>query len=157
MRKRVYGRRLSRDTNERKALFRSLAIALVTHGHLNTTEAKAKAVRPWIEKLVTRAKVNDLTSHRVLLEDLPSVAIVEKMLTAVGPTFAGRPGGYTRIVRLGPRTGDNAPMVRLEFVEEIKAVKPKKEPAKRAARPIARKAAPRKRTPAKKTVGRVKR
>lgn len=153
MRKRVYGRRLSRNTNERKALFRSLAVALVANGHIDTTEAKAKAVRPWIEKLITRSKVSDLTSRRALLEDLPSIAVVEKMLTSVGPTFADRPGGYTRLIRLGPRVSDNAPMVRLEFVEEIK----EKKTAKVAKKVLAgKKAAPKKKVASKKTATRAR-
>lgn len=125
MRKRVYGRKLSRDTNERKALFRSLAVGILTHGRIDTTEAKAKAVRPWIEKLVTRSKENSLHSRRTLLSELPNPALVEKLLSSIGPTFAARPGGYTRVIRIGPRLGDNAPIVRLEFVETFKEVKAK--------------------------------
>lgn len=120
MRKRVYGRRLSRDTNERKALFRSMATSLITYGKIDTTEAKAKAVRPWVEKLVTRSKVNTLHSRRRLLGEIPSPLIVEKLVSTLGPLFATRPGGYTRIVKMGPRMGDSAPMVRLEFVEDVK-------------------------------------
>ncbi len=122
MRKRVYGRRLSRDTNERKALFRSLATSLVRYGRIDTTEAKAKAVRPWVEKLVTKSKTNDLNSRRNLLEEIPNPLIIDKLLGSIGPLFAKRPGGYTRLIRLGNRIGDNAPMVRIEFVEEIKEV-----------------------------------
>lgn len=122
MRKRVYGRRLSRDTNERKALFRSMATSLITYGKIDTTEAKAKAVRPWVEKLVTRSKVNTLHSRRRLLGEIPSPLIVEKLVSTLGPLFATRPGGYTRIIKMGPRTGDSAPMVRLEFVEDVKNV-----------------------------------
>lgn len=120
MRKRVYGRRLSRDTNERKALFRSMATSLITYGKIDTTEAKAKAVRPWVEKLVTRSKVNTLHSRRRLLGEIPSPLIVEKLVSTLGPLFATRPGGYTRIIKMGPRMGDSAPMVRLEFVEDVK-------------------------------------
>lgn len=123
MRHNVYGRKLNRTTNQRKALFRSLAVALFTHGRIDTTEAKAKAVRPWIEKLVTRSKTNDLTSRRLLLSDLPNQQVVEKLLSSVGPAFTNRPGGYTRLTRLGNRFGDNAMIVRLEFVEEIKGLK----------------------------------
>jgi large subunit ribosomal protein L17 len=129
MRKRVFGRRLSRDTNERKALFRTLAVSFITHGRIDTTEAKAKAVRPFIEKLVTQSKVDSLNSRRNLLSRLPNTQIVEKLLTSVGPTFVKRPGGYTRLTRLGPRLGDNAPIVRLEFVEELKP-SPEKKPTK---------------------------
>src|SRR2546429_4690330 len=130
MRKRVYGRRLSRTTNERKALFRSLAVALFTHGRIDTTEAKAKAVRPWVEKLVTRSKSDDLSSRRLLLSDLPNQKIVNSLITSIGPTFSSRPGGYTRLTRLGHRFGDNAPMVRLEFVEEIKGLAQQEAPVK---------------------------
>lgn len=122
MRKRVYGRRLSRDTNERKALFRSMATSLITYGKIDTTEAKAKAVRPWVEKLVTRSKVNTLHSRRRLLGEIPSPLIVEKLVSTLGPLFATRPGGYTRIIKMGPRMGDSAPMVRLEFVEDVQKV-----------------------------------
>jgi large subunit ribosomal protein L17 len=120
MRHHIYGRRLSRTTNERKALFRSLAIALFTHGRIDTTEAKAKAVRPWVEKLVTRSKSHSLTSRRLLLSDIPNQQIVDKLITSIGPVFSERPGGYTRLTRLGNRFGDNAMIVRLEFVDEIK-------------------------------------
>lgn len=123
MRKRVYGRRLSRDTNERKALFRSLATALITYGRIDTTEAKAKAVRPWVEKLVTRARVAKESNKRLLLAEIPNEKIIDRLISAVGPAFSNRPGGYTRITRIGPRAGDNAPVVRLEFVEEIKEPK----------------------------------
>lgn len=125
MRKRVYGRRLSRDTNERKALFRSMATSLITYGKIDTTEAKAKAVRPWVEKLVTRSKVDSLHVRRRLLGEIPSPSIVEKLISSVGPVFASRPGGYTRIIKMGPRIGDSAPMVRLEFVEDITKVEKK--------------------------------
>jgi len=159
MRKRVYGRKLSRDTNERKALLRSLAVAFFTHDKIDTTEAKAKAVRPWLEKLVTRAKTNDLNSRRILMSEVPSPVVVERLLSAIGPTFSERPGGYTRLTRLGPRSSDNAPIVRLEFVEVIKSVKKtvttKKESARKesAKKPVkATKKAPVKRvTRARKT------
>jgi len=120
MKKRVFGRRLGRDTNQRKALFRSLTTALVTHGRIDTTEAKAKAVRPFVEKLVTTSKVGDLNARRQLLSKVPSTSIVDKLLDSVGPVFKNRAGGYTRLIRLGFRPGDNATMVRLEFVEELK-------------------------------------
>src|SRR5437868_7090517 len=111
MRKRLYGRRLSRDTNERKALFRSLATALITHGKIDTTEAKAKAVRPWVEKLVTRARKANPADKRLLFAEIPNDSIVERLVSAVGPAFQSRPGGYTRIIALGPRGGDRAPTV----------------------------------------------
>lgn len=154
MRKRVYGRKLSRDTNERKALLRSLAIAFFTHDKIDTTEAKAKAVRPWIEKLVTRAKTDDMNSRRYLLEEIPNVAVIDRLLSSIGPTFSARPGGYTRLTRIGPRASDNAPIVRMEFVEKVvvakKAPVAKKVPAKSAAK-ATKKAPVRRRTSARKT------
>jgi large subunit ribosomal protein L17 len=139
MKKQVYGRRLSRTTNQRTALFRTLAVSFITHGRIDTTEAKAKAVRPFIEKLVTASKIDTLNSRRILMTRLPNVTVVDKLLSSVGPTFAKRAGGYTRLTRLGPRFGDNAPIVRLEFVEELK-VAPVKKPTKYAAKKIAAKA-----------------
>ncbi len=122
----VYGKKLSRTTNQRKALYRSLAVALFTHGGINTTVAKAKAVRPLVEKMVTVSKSGDINARRSLLARVPNAEVVEKLLTSIGPTFANRPGGYTRIIKLGYRHGDNAPMARLEFVEELKAAPAKK-------------------------------
>ena len=136
MNKRVYGRKLGRTTNERRALFRSLAVAFFTHGRIDTTEAKAKAVRPWIEKLVTRSKTSNLTSRRLLLSELPNQKVVESLLTNVGPTFTTRPGGYTRLTKIGSRFGDNAPMVRLEFVEEIKGLSSKPAVVKKEEKPV---------------------
>lgn len=138
MRKRLYGRTLSRGKNERRALLRSLASSLITYGKIDTTEAKAKAVKPLVEKLVTRSKENSLVNRRLLLAELPNPVLVEKMMLAVGPTFVNRPGGYTRITRLGARPGDNAPIVRLEFVEAIREVKAKasvKTPVKAVKKP----------------------
>jgi large subunit ribosomal protein L17 len=155
MRKRLYGRRLSRDTNERKALFRSLATALITHGQIDTTEAKAKAVRPWVEKLVTRARKAKPADKRLLFSEIPNDQIVERLVTAVGPAFQLRPGGYTRIIHLGPRGGDRAPVVRLEFVEKIK--EPKVEKPKRPTKEVKveKKPTPKK-NPAIKRVSRVR-
>lgn len=144
----VYGKKLNRNTNQRKALYRSLAVSLFTHGGINTTVAKAKAVRPLVEKMVTVSKAGELNARRTLLSRLPNQEVVEKLLTSIGPTFANRPGGYTRIVKLGFRHGDNAPMARLELVEELKAPLAKKlgkyqaknvakkERAKAAAKPV---------------------
>ncbi len=118
MRKRFKGKKLNRNAAQRKALYRSLIVALVENGQIKTTLAKAKAVRPQIEKLITIAKKGDLTSHRRLLELVPEKQIVKKMLEEVGPRFKNRPGGYLRIVKLGPRGSDQTEMARLEWVEE---------------------------------------
>ncbi len=114
---RVAGRKLGRTKNERRALFRLLANQLILNEKLVTTEAKAKAVRPWIEKLVTTSKAGTIHARRLLLKELVSENTVQKMIELVGPKFKNRPGGYTRLVRLSARFGDRAPMVSLMFVE----------------------------------------
>lgn len=123
MRKNVFGRQLKRDKNERKALFKSLMSALVLKERIKTTEEKAKAIRGQVEKLVTKAKKKgEAASSLLSLYLLP--AAVEKMIKNVAPRFQNRPGGYTRIVKLGRRFGDNARMVLMEWTEpsEIKNV-----------------------------------
>lgn len=117
MRKRVFGRKLKRTTNQRKSLFKSLAEALVLHGRIKTTEAKAKAVKGEIEKLVTHAIKNDANTLSYLKKHVHTPTA--ERLILISPVFKGRPGGYTRIIRLGGRKKDNAPMVILEFVEKI--------------------------------------
>jgi large subunit ribosomal protein L17 len=121
MRKNVFGRHLKRDTNERKALFKGLASSLVVYERIQTTEEKAKAVRPLVEKLVTKARVGDLKAHSLLQPYLNAVAL-KKMMTDIGPRFKDRPGGYTRIIKMGPRLQDNASVVILEWVEKAPTV-----------------------------------
>jgi len=116
MRKRVKGKKLNRNAPQRKALYRGLLASLVEHGKIKTTLAKAKAVRPKIEKLVTIARKGDLNTRRRLLKSIPQKKIVEKMIKEIGPRFENRPGGYLRIVKLGPRPSDQTEMARLEFV-----------------------------------------
>lgn len=118
MRKRFKGKKLNRNAAQRKALYRGLVVALVEHGQINTTLAKAKVVRPQIEKLITVARGGGLTARRRLLEFVPQKEIVEKMIEEIGPRFKGRPGGYLRIVKLGPRGSDQTEMARLEWVGE---------------------------------------
>lgn len=120
MRKRFKGKKLNRNAAQRKALYRGLIVALVEHGQIKTTLAKAKIVRPQIEKLITIAREGNLTARRRLLEFVPQKEIVEKMIEEIGPRFKNRPGGYLRIVKLGPRPSDQTEMARLEWVEEIK-------------------------------------
>lgn len=117
MRKQYFGRQLKRDTNERKALFKGLASSLVIHERIQTTEEKAKAVRPLVEKLVTRARIGDVQAHSLLQPYLNAQALT-KMLTDIGPRFKDRPGGYTRIIKMGTRLQDNASVVILEWVEK---------------------------------------
>lgn len=125
MRKNIFGRQLSRDTNERKALFKSLASALVMNERIHTTHAKAKAIRPYIEKLITQARSGGMSGSR-LVEPYLTKPALEKMMSQVAPRFIGRPGGYTRIVYTGTRIADNAPVALIEFVEKGQAITPEK-------------------------------
>lgn len=119
---RVAGKKLSRTKNQRTALFKGLASSLILHEKITTTEAKAKAVKPMIEKLVTRAKENSVHNRRLLLKEVGAENVVNKLLEVVGPKFKERPGGYLRIVRLGNRLGDQAKMVSLMFVEDFSSI-----------------------------------
>ena len=111
------GKKLGRDSAHRKALYSNLASALIEHGRIQTTVAKAKAVKPFAEKMITLGKRGDLHARRQALAALRSNDVVHHLFAEVAPRFAERPGGYTRIVRLGPRQGDAADMVYLEFVD----------------------------------------
>lgn len=119
---RIAGKKLGRTKNQRKSLFKGLASSLILHEKITTTEAKAKAVKPMIEKLVTRAKSDSLHSRRLLLKEIGSENVVRKLLEVVGPKFKERSGGYLRIVRIGARAGDQAKMVSLMFVEDFSSV-----------------------------------
>src|SRR5262245_30310138 len=111
------GKKLGRDSAHRKALYSNLAGALIERGRIETTEAKSKAVRPFAEKLITLGKRGDLHARRLALAELRSNNVVHQLFAEVAPRFAERPGGYTRIVKLGPRQGDAAEMVYLELVD----------------------------------------
>ena len=111
------GKKLGRDSSHRRALYANLAGSLITHGRIETTEAKAKAVKPYTEKLITLGKRGDLHARRQAMAELRSNDIVHHLFSEVAPRFAERPGGYTRIVKLGPRQGDAADMVLLELVD----------------------------------------
>jgi large subunit ribosomal protein L17 len=111
------GKKLGRDSAHRKALYSNLAGALLEHGRIQTTEAKAKAVKPFAEKLITLGKRGDLSARRKALSELRSPDAVSHLFAEVAPRFAERPGGYTRIVKLGQRQGDAAEMVYLELVD----------------------------------------
>jgi large subunit ribosomal protein L17 len=111
------GKKLGRDSAHRRALYSNLAGALITHGRIHTTEAKAKAVKPFAEKMITLGKRGDLAARRQALAALRSNDVVHQLFADVAPRFAERPGGYTRIVKLGPRQGDAADMVYLELVD----------------------------------------
>ncbi len=116
MRKNVFGRKFKRDINERKALFKSLLSSLVLYGRIKTTEAKAKAIKGEIDSLVTKAKKGGNNIANLLQVYLIPQAI-EKLMTEVAPRFQARTSGYTRMIRLGRRLADNAPLVQIEWVE----------------------------------------
>jgi large subunit ribosomal protein L17 len=111
------GKKLGRDSAHRKALYSNLAGALITHGRIKTTEAKAKAVKPFAEQMITLGKRGDLAARRQAISELRSQDVVHKLFAEVAPRFAERPGGYTRIVKIGPRYGDAAEMAYLELVD----------------------------------------
>jgi large subunit ribosomal protein L17 len=115
------GRRFGGDAAHQKAMFGNLAASLIAAEALVTTEAKAKALRPIVEKLVTKAKKANADGLRVyrqrdVVAFMRDKDMAHKLFEDIGPRYADRPGGYTRILKLGPRHGDNAPMARIEFV-----------------------------------------
>jgi large subunit ribosomal protein L17 len=111
------GKKLGRDSAHRKALYANLACALVEHGRIKTTVTKAKAVKPFAEQMITLGKRGDLAARRQAISELRSQDAVHKLFAEVAPRFAERPGGYTRIVKIGPRQGDAAEMAYLELVD----------------------------------------
>ena len=117
MRHRRSGRKLGRDSAHRKALYANLAGALIEHGRIKTTEAKAKEVRPIAEQMITLGRRGDLHARRQAVAFLRSKDVVHRLFAEVAPALGDRPGGYSRIVKLGPRPGDAAPMVYLELVD----------------------------------------
>lgn len=118
------GKKLGRTPSHRKALFRNLACAMITHGKIRTTAVKAKEMRRVVEPLITLALRNDLHSRRLAYETLGDHALVQRLFDVVAPVFAGVPGGYTRITKLAmPRKGDAAPMVIFEFTKQPEAAK----------------------------------
>ena len=117
MRHQRQGRKFGRDAAHRKAMYANLTGALVTHGRIRTTLAKAKEVRPIAEQMVTLGKRGDLHARRQAISFLRSKTVVHSLFADVAPRFEDREGGYTRIVKLGPRLGDAAEMAILEFVE----------------------------------------
>ncbi|OIO69895.1 MAG: 50S ribosomal protein L17 [Zetaproteobacteria bacterium CG12_big_fil_rev_8_21_14_0_65_55_1124] len=141
MRHRKHHGSLGLVTGHRRALLANLASALITHGRIETTQAKARAVRPYVEKLITLGKSGDLHSRRQALAKLRHRPIVDKLFDDIATAYSDRPGGYTRIIKTGFRVGDAAPMALIELVEAGYAAKPVK-----AAKPAAKKEA----APAKK-------
>ncbi len=121
MRHRKSGRQLGRNSSHRKAMFRNMVTSLFEHERVQTTDAKAREVRRVAEKLITLGKRGDLHARRQALAYVRSKTVVAKLFAELSPRYANRPGGYTRIVKLGSRRGDNAPMSLVELVQEAYA------------------------------------
>lgn len=115
------GPRLGGSPSHQRLILANLASQLFEHGRITTTEAKARALRPHAEKLITKAKKGDLHNRREVLKTIRDKGVVHTLFTEIAPTFAQRPGGYTRITKVGPRKGDNAPMAVIELVTEAYA------------------------------------
>ncbi|GGR56009.1 large subunit ribosomal protein L17 [Nocardioides luteus] len=137
------GARLGGSPAHQKLIVSNLATALFENGRITTTEAKARVLRPVAEKLITKAKKGDLHNRREVLKTIRDKSVVHTLFTEIAEQFAERPGGYTRITKIGPRKGDNAPMAVIELVNE--AYEPKTKAAPAAAAPAA---APVEETPA---------
>jgi large subunit ribosomal protein L17 len=125
------GARLGGSPAHQRLILSNLATALFEHGRITTTEAKARVLRPHAEKLITKAKKGDLHNRREVLKTIRDKSVVHVLFTEIAPTFADRPGGYTRITKIGPRKGDNAPMAVIELVTE--AYSPKAPATRRTA------------------------
>jgi large subunit ribosomal protein L17 len=117
MRHRKSGRKFGRNPAQRKALLRQLAISMILHERITTTEAKAKETRRVVEKLVTIARQDSAFHRRLIMSKIDHPLATAKLFEVIAPRFEAVPGGYTRISKLGPRRGDAAPMVLIEFVE----------------------------------------
>ena len=123
MRHRVGGRKLSRTSSHRTALFRNMAAALIKHEQITTTLPKAKELRPYVEKLVTLAKRGGLSNRRLAHARLLDDAQLKKLFDVLAERYAGRNGGYTRIIKAGFRAADAAPMAVIEFVDRDESAK----------------------------------
>ena len=136
------GARLGGSPAHERLMLANLATALFEHGKITTTEAKAKRLRPLAERLITLAKRGDLHARRRVLTVVRDKGVVHVLFTEIAPSYAGRPGGYTRITKIGPRKGDNAPMAVIELVEPLaeQVVAEAEGAAKRAAKEKAKKA-----------------
>ena len=154
---RVSQKKLSRDTGARRALLKNLAADLILHEKIVTTKVRAKALRPVVEKLITRAKKDSLANRRYLVARLKRENEVRKLLELIGPTFKERPGGYLRISKLPARAGDNTEMAAVEFVERVSEMAARKKLEEKAKEEKPKKSvlSPKQELPAKKArVGR---
>jgi large subunit ribosomal protein L17 len=139
------GRRLGGSSAHQRHIMANLATALFEHGKITTTEARARRLRPYAERLITFAKRGDLSARRQVLTVVTDKSVVHTLFTEIGPQFATREGGYTRITKIGPRKGDNAPLAVIELIQEEAEAKPRRRRARRsqpANRPAASAAAP---------------
>jgi len=118
MRHRAKGRQLSRTSTHKRALLNNMATSLFEHGRVVTTEAKAKELRPFAEKLITLARRGDLHARRLVQRKIKDRETLSRLFSEIGPRFAARPGGYTRILKLGHREGDGADIARIELLAE---------------------------------------
>jgi len=113
----IAGRKLGRQTAPRMAMYRNLIVSVLRYEQIKTTEAKAKEVRGQVERVITLAKDGTLAARRQIVSELPDEPLViDKLMNEIAPKYADRTSGYTRIIKLGPRNGDRAPMVQLELV-----------------------------------------
>ena len=117
MRHRKAGKKLGRSSAHRRLMFRTMMTQLFKHERIRTTESKAKAIRAEAERVITLARTGDVHARREIMRDIKDKAVVNKLVHVIGPDMKDRTGGYTRIVKLGPRLGDAAPMVFLELVD----------------------------------------
>ena len=117
MRHRLSGRQLNRNSSHRQAMFRNMSVSLVRHELIKTTLAKAKELRGYLEPLITLGKSDSVANRRLAFNRMRDKEAVGKLFTEIGPRYSGRPGGYLRIVKIGPRPGDNAPMAYVELVD----------------------------------------
>ncbi|WP_055482798.1 50S ribosomal protein L17 [Sphaerimonospora mesophila] len=144
------GTRFGGSPAHERLILANLATQLFQHGRIRTTEAKAKRLRPLAEKLITKAKKGDIHNRRQVLTVVRDKSVVHHLFTEIAPTFAERPGGYTRITKIGPRRGDNAPMAVIELVSEpLNAVSvTRTAPAETVAEPAEQAQAPAQEAPA---------
>jgi len=132
MRHKKKGRKLGRKVGNRRALLMNLACQLIVHKKIKTTDPKAKELRSYIEPLITLAKKNSLHSRRLVIKKIPKKNIVRILFEEIAPIFSDRPGGYTRITKLGYRDNDRAPVSVIEFVESIETVAVEKPDAEKS-------------------------
>lgn len=111
------GARLGGSPSHQRLILANLATALFEHGRITTTEAKARRLRPYAEQLITKAKTDTVANRRLVVKVVRDKSVLHTLFTEIGPAMASRPGGYTRITKIGPRKGDNAPMAVIEIVE----------------------------------------